>query len=351
VTYATGLGLPNLTDQVGPLIQTGAQYPANGPATVPQNFVSSLAGGSTADVIQATMQPGTVGGNTVVLHLNEGLISSNTTLLNISQNDFTSNQVSFPLVSPQGQSALDPEMTVVSTHVGDFYQGENNAYYTLTVSNTGGGNPSVGQTKVTETLPAGMTLVQMLGDGWTCSGNVCTRSDILLATLSYPPITVIVNISSTATSPLSNTATATGGGGGTTISNDPTNIDTTAPTNPPNLSVAIAHTGNFTQGSTTATYTITVSNAHGATETSGSVFLDEIVPASLTITSMQGSGWTCSDTVCSRSDGLDGGSSYPAITVVVTVASNAPASVTNTAVVNGGGSGASIGNNPTTINP
>src|SRR5262249_60583346 len=43
-------------------------------------------------------------------------------------------------------------------------------------------------------------------------------------------------------------------------------------------------------------------------------------------------GWTCTITnvTCTRSDALAAGSSYPAITVIVSVATNAPSSVTNT---------------------
>ena len=40
---------------------------------------------------------------------------------------------------------------------------------------------------------------------------------------------------------------------------------------------------------------------------------------------------------CTRNDVLAAGASYPAITVTVNVANNAPASVTNTANVSGGG--------------
>jgi uncharacterized protein (TIGR03437 family) len=349
VAYATGLGLPILSDQIQNLVQTGVQYPINGPPTVPQNFVASTAGGSTADVLQATMQPGSVGGNEVVLHLNSGLISSNTTILTIAQNDFTSNQVAFPVVSPTGQSNLDPVLTIVSTHVGNFYQGEQNAFYTLTITNTGGGNPTNGLVKVTETLPTGMTLVQMVGDGWSCTGNVCTRSDLLLATLAYPVITVIVNVASTATTPLTNTATVTGGSSASSTSNDVTDINTTAPSNPPKLSITKTHTGNFTQGQQNATYTLTVSNAHGASTTSGTVYVDEILPVGLTLVSVVGSGWTCNADSCSRADTLGAGSSYPVITVTVNVNSNAPPSVTNMAAVSGGGGGASITSDATVI--
>ena len=338
--YATGFGLPTLTDNIQGLIQTGVQYPPNAPFTVPSNtncagscFVSSVVGGSTADVLQASLLPGTVGGNVVLLHLNSSLVSSPTTLATISQSSFTSNKVAFPVVSPGGSSGLDPLLTVVSTHSpSNFYQGEQNATYTLNVTNDGGGNPSVGKVTVTETLPTGMTLVQMVGDGWSCTGNVCTRSDILLATLAYPPITVIVNVASTATTPLSNVAKCTGGGSASTSSTDVTVVNTTAPSNPPHLSVAITQSGNFTQGQQNATFTLTV------------------FPAGVTPVSMAGTDWTCSSTTCTRADALGGGSSYPAITVTVDVSATATVgTATNSAVVFGGGSGASIATNSVTI--
>src|SRR5438874_456804 len=49
-------------------------------------------------------------------------------------------------------------------------------------------------------------------------------------------------------------------------------------------------------------------------------------------------GWTCvlGTLTCTRSDALAAGLSYPAITLTVTVANNASASVTNTATVSGG---------------
>jgi uncharacterized repeat protein (TIGR01451 family) len=347
--YATGLGLPILTDQVQPLIQTGIQYPVNGPQTVPQSFVSSTAGGSTADVLQATMQPGTVGGNVVLLHLNTSLISSNSTLVNIAQDAFTSNEVAFPVVSPNGNSTLDPHLIVSSSHPSNFYQGQQNASYTLTITNEGGGNPTVGLVTVTETLPTGITLVQMIGDGWSCNGNVCTRSDQLLATLAYPTITVIVNVASDAGTPLTNTAKVTGGGSASSIANDATDINTTAPSNPPKLTLTKTHTGNFTLGQQNATYTITVKNAGGASSSNGVVYVDEVLPTGLTLVSMAGTDWTCVNDSCSRTDALGGGSSYAPITVTVNVASNAPASVINMAVVSGGNSAASVTSNPTII--
>jgi uncharacterized protein (TIGR03437 family) len=347
--YATGLGLPNLTDYITGLVQTGVQYPVNGPVTVPQQFVSATVGGSTADVLQATMLPGAVGQFEVVLHLNENLVTSTTTYATIAQNTFTSNQIQFPLVSPSGNSALDPRLSINSTHVNNFYQGEQNASYILTITNNGGGNPTSGTVKVTETLPTGMTLVQMVGDGWTCSSNVCTRSDALLAELAYPPITVIVNVTATAVTPESNTAVVSGGGSASSTATDVTVINTTAPSNPPQLTAKITSSGSFTQGQQNATYTVTVSNKGGASSTSGTVYLDEILPPSLTVVSMSGTIWVCTLYSCSRSDVLGGGSSYDVITVTVDVASSAPASVVNMVALSGGGSGASVVSVTTTI--
>ncbi len=65
----------------------------------------------------------------------------------------------------------------------------------------------------------------------------------------------------------------------------------------------------------------------------------ETVPAGLTATGIAGTDWTCTQPAgpCTRSDVLAAGASYPALTLTVNVASTAPASVTNTATVSGGG--------------
>jgi uncharacterized protein (TIGR03437 family) len=102
IVQATGLGVPQLDDNNSPLIQTGVQYPQNGPVTTPtaDSFVSAIAGGSTADVISATLQPGTVGIFQVVLHLNAGIATNPATPLTIAQSFFVSKVVTFPVVNP-----------------------------------------------------------------------------------------------------------------------------------------------------------------------------------------------------------------------------------------------------------
>jgi len=65
-----------------------------------------------------------------------------------------------------------PSLSIVSSHVGPFTQGQTGAAYTLTAINSSTAGPTDGSTvTVTETLPAGLTLVSMSGTGWSCSSK------------------------------------------------------------------------------------------------------------------------------------------------------------------------------------
>ncbi len=119
--------------------------------------------------------------------------------------------------------------------------------------------------------------------------------------------------------------------------------------NPPALTAAMMHTGSFRQGQQNAVYFVAVSNAATSMSTSAPVTVTDFAPSELTLVSMSGTGWTCGGNICSRSDALAGGSSYPPITVTVKVASNAPSQVTNEISVVGGGSTGATASDPTTI--
>jgi uncharacterized repeat protein (TIGR01451 family) len=245
-----------------------------------------------------------------------------------------------------------PDMTITKTHTGNFAQGQTGATYTITASNIGQ-SPTNATVTVTDTLPAGLTATAMSGSGWSCTlGTLtCTRSDALSGGSSYPAITLTVNVATNAPSSVTNTATVAGGGETNTsnnTANDPTTILTL-----PDMTITKTHTGNFAQGQTGATYTITASNI-GPSPTNATVSVMDTPPAGLTATAMGGSGWSCAlgTLTCTRSDALSGGSSYPAITLTVNVATNAAASVTNTATVAGGGetnTSNDTANDPTTI--
>jgi endonuclease G len=109
-------------------------------------------------------------------------------------------------------------------------------------------------------------------------------------------------------------------------------------TGTPDLAVTTSHSGTFTQGDVGRTLSIVVTNA-GDGLSSGTITVSNSLPAGLTATSISGSGWTTSlgTLTATRSDVLGVGVTYPAITITVDVAGNAPATVTNVVVVNGGG--------------
>jgi uncharacterized repeat protein (TIGR01451 family) len=136
---------------------------------------------------------------------------------------------------------------------------------------------------------------------------------------------------------------ATAGNAGTSVTN--ASITQTSGTQSgadcvPDMTLGKSHLGNFTRGSA-ASYTIPVQNLSPFGPTSGTVTINDTLPVGVTPTSASGAGWSCSvvsQTVsCVRADSLAGSSSYPSITINVGVAQTAPATVTNTAMVSGGG--------------
>jgi len=233
------------------------------------------------------------------------------------------------------------DLTISKTHSGNFAQGQNGAVYSIVVTNAGAG-PTSGTVTVTDTLPAGLTLVSMSGSGWSCAAVTCTRTSVLASGASYLPITVIVNVASNASASVTNAATVSGGGdsnAGNNTANDTTIINPAGgPTSGADVTISKTHAGSFTAGQAGATYTITVTNV-GTAATSGLITVLDTLPSGLIATSMGGPGWSCVfDTLsCFRSNVLTPGASAPAITLTVNVASNAPGSVANVARVSGGG--------------
>lgn len=100
VLYATGLGQPVITEQNQNLINTGSKYPVGAPITQPVNFVSSLAGGKTANILSASLMPGTVGTFEVLFQLNSDMPTDPLTHVYIAQDVYVSNIVTFPVVNP-----------------------------------------------------------------------------------------------------------------------------------------------------------------------------------------------------------------------------------------------------------
>jgi uncharacterized repeat protein (TIGR01451 family) len=126
-----------------------------------------------------------------------------------------------------------PDLVISKTHAGNFTQGDTGDAYTITVTNNGNA-ATVGTVSVVDALPAGLAATAISGAGWTTDlGSLTgTRSESLAAGAGYPPITVIVDVSTNAAASLTNTASVSGGGEINTANNtasDPTTVIALAP--------------------------------------------------------------------------------------------------------------------------
>jgi len=247
-----------------------------------------------------------------------------------------------------------PDLTITKTHIGNFTQGQTGAVYTIVVTNIGTG-PTSGTVNVADTLPSGLTASAISGTGWSCTlaTLTCTRSDVLSASASYPAITLTVNVANNAAASVVNTVAVSGGGETITSNDSASDATTIAPALLPDLTISKTHSGSFTQGQSGVVYTITVTNS-GNGPTNGTATVTDTLPTGMTATAISGAGWSCTlaTLVCTRSDALGAGNSYPAIALTVNVASNAAASVTNTVTVSGGGevnTGNDIASDVTTV--
>ncbi|MGA2048002.1 MAG: hypothetical protein ABSG96_09920 [Terracidiphilus sp.] len=138
------------------------------------------------------------------------------------------------------------------------------------------------------------------------------------------------------------TGTTEGTGSGSATVDSQTVSVTIDITGQPTLAITKSHTGTFTQGST-AEWDIQVYNVAGSISeatTGATVTMVDTLPANYTLSSYTGSGWGCtgSTTVtCTSTAVVNGGSGFPVISLIVNVPATSPTSVTNNAVVFGGG--------------
>ena len=221
---------------------------------------------------------------------------------------------------------------------------------TLTNPNSGTALTGVGFTDV---LPAGLVVATPNGLTGSCGGGTITATagattvGLAGATLAAGTSCVFaINVKGVAAGSQVNTTgavTSANGGAGNAAT---ASITVLAPV-APNLAIAKSHAGDFVKGQI-GQYTITVSNI-GQGPTAGAVTVTDTLPAGLTATSLSGAGWTCTlaSLSCTRSDVLAAGASYPAITLIVSIAVTAPNVLTNTATVSGGGDTSPVDNTAT----
>ena len=231
----------------------------------------------------------------------------------------------------------------VSKATNSTYQQGGAGQFTVTVSNIGG-TSTAGAVTVTEQPPAGMSITSMSGSGWTFNqtNSTVTRADALAAGTNYPPISIAVAVASNAASLLTNTVSVSGGGDANNGNNTATAAMSVS--SGPDLAITKTPSSAFQQGGA-GSFTLTVSNT-GGTATTGTITVTEQPPTGMTVASMSGDGWTfdAQSLSATRSNSLAPGTSYPSITVGVSVASDAATTLTNVVSVSGGGD-VNTGNN------
>ena len=223
------------------------------------------------------------------------------------------------------------DLTVSKTHNGTFYRYQNDATFTIQVSNVGP-VPTVGPITITETVPAGSLNGGMSGTDWSCVAVTCTYNGVLSAGAFAPPITAVLRLNGEAAASSVNMATVAGGGDNTPGNN--TASDTFAVTSA-DLEITKTHAGNFAPGQTGATYTIVVRNLSYIAPSPLSPVVTEEPPAGMTVTAMSGTNWTCSLALltCSYRGVLQPLAVAEPITVTVNLAADASSTLTNTARV------------------
>ncbi len=160
-------------------------------------------------------------------------------------------------------TVLAPDLVIAKTHTGNFFQGQTNAAYTITVGNTGAG-PTAGTVTVTEVPAVGLTITALSGTGWTCNVGAlsCSRNDALAAGASYPVITATASVAANAPASVTNNATVMGGGE-LNVANDSAN-DATTVTVPPDFTLSLASSTLTIRAGKTANYTVTLTPQNNA---------------------------------------------------------------------------------------
>jgi uncharacterized repeat protein (TIGR01451 family) len=248
-----------------------------------------------------------------------------------------------PVVAPS-----TPNLSITKTHAGTFQAGQNGTY-SLTVTNVGTA-ATTGAITVVDTLPNGLTFGSGVGAGWSCTAAgavvTCTNGSPL-AVSGATVITLTVGVGAAAIPGVTNRAHVSTPG-----DSDPSNDQASDPTSVvsiPDLAITKVASGTFTAGQN-ASYTLTVTNVSTG-PTTGSITVNDVLPAGLSFVSGTGGGFSCSaagQSVTCNNPGPLGAGGSAAITLAVAVASNVSSSITNTATVTTPGD-LNTGNNSSTV--
>ena len=264
-------------------------------------------------------------------------IPPGTQITNSATASFIAGTLGAPLTAESNETTTTvavPDLTIAKTPPSFTAVGGTPQTWDLVVTNTGTA-PTAGVVTVTDTPPtnAFSAVTSAAGAGWTCgiaAGTVtCTRGDALAPGAAYPPITLTAT--TVATPPFGNIANTTevaGGGDGDTTNNVGTS--TGAATSRADLQVLKTADQNAVNTGNTLTYTIRVRN--GGPSTAPSPSLEDALPAGIDVVSVTPSQGTCTLAASCALGDLAPGAEVE-VTIVATVTSTTPGTLSNTAAV------------------
>ncbi len=209
-----------------------------------------------------------------------------------------------------------------------------NATYTVSVRNTGSDDLS-GPITATVTLPAGLSLIDFVGDGWSCAGPgptvTCTHAAGLPedTPLSRSDVALEVSVAKEAV-PSATTSVALSAPGDSNAAND--TDQNTIDVEMIDLDLSMSSSGGFAPGGQ-GTFTIEVGNI-GSADAVGDVTVTDTLPSGITSAGATGAGWSCAGAVtvtCTHTQ-LDAGEAAADISLTVNVPESAAGqSLSNTA--------------------
>jgi uncharacterized repeat protein (TIGR01451 family) len=245
----------------------------------------------------------------------------------------------------------DADLSISKTDSPDPVTAGQNLTYTVTVTNNGP-NTASGVT-VSDTLPGNVALVSATPSQGSCSGT--TTVSCSLGTIDNggsATVTIVVTVSSEATGPISNTASASANEPDPSTPNQATATTTVIPVTPAgaDLSVDKTDSPDPVLQNQELTYTVTVHNG-GPAQATG-VTLTDTLPAGVVFVSVSPDTPTCtqaSGTVTCNLGSIDNGSdSVVTIKVKPGAAAAEAGTITNSATVSSTSSDPNSGNNTAT---
>jgi uncharacterized repeat protein (TIGR01451 family) len=234
---------------------------------------------------------------------------------------------------------VEADLALTKTATGAFIAGES-ADYLIAVVNNGPGDAAAPLT-VTDPLPAGEAFVSGVGTGWSCSAAAqdvtCTQVSGLPDTQTAPQLTLEVDLLSSDTGTLVNSATVSSPTADPDVANN-TGSASVVLSLESDLSIVKSHGGVSFVAGTDATYFLAVGNLGPSDEGLGTVIADTL-PAGETYVGFSGTGWTCTDAgqavTCTDAQPLLSGANAPVVDLTVHLASSVTSTIVNTATVTG----------------